>query len=150
MSFQVSGLKERNFLDLLNDDFNPLELSNIKGSLWLQHFGYFNSLCARATRAIVNHAPIGEYRLKFFSREDFLCLCGLYPIKSQQYILYNCKRFNNYWNLRRDLSRSLMVDFILFSLFTLFYFTFLFPFNFLFLEQLGLGFISHAVTSVTN
>ena len=31
-----------------------------------------------------------------------------------------------------------------------FYFTFLFFFLFLFLEQLRLGFISHAVTSVTN
>ena len=48
------------------------------------------------------------------------------------------------------MSRSLTVDFILFSLFTLFYFSFLFLFLFLFLEQLGLGFISHAVTSVTN
>ena len=48
------------------------------------------------------------------------------------------------------MSRSLMIDFILSSLFTLFYFSFLFPFNFLFLEQLGLGFISHAVTSVTS
>ena len=47
-------------------------------------------------------------------------------------------------------SRSLTVDFILFSLFTLFYFTFLFLLIFLFLEQLGLGFICHAVTSVTN
>ena len=45
------------------------------------------------------------------------------------------------------LSRSLMMDFILFFLFILFYFTFLFLFIFLFLEQLGLGFISHAVTN---
>jgi len=44
------------------------------------------------------------------------------------------------------MSRSLTVDSILFSLFTLFYSSF----PFLFLEQLGLGFISHAVTSVTN
>ena len=43
----------------------------------------------------------------------------------------------------RQVSRSLMVDFILLSLFTLFYFSFIF----LFLEQLGLGVISHAVTS---
>jgi len=43
-------------------------------------------------------------------------------------------------------SRPLMVDFILFYFFTLFYFSF----TFLFLEQLGLGVISHAVTSVTN
>ena len=54
-------------------------------------------------------------------------------------------------NLKRGvMSRPLTVDFILSSLFTLFYFSFLFPFNFLFLEQLRLGFISHAVTSVTK
>ena len=54
------------------------------------------------------------------------------------------------WTCCCTVSRLLMVDFILFSPFTLFYFTFLFPFNFLFLEQLRLGFISHAVTSITN
>jgi len=48
-------------------------------------------------------------------------------------------------------SRSLMVDFILFSLLTLFfYFFLLLLLLFIFLEQLGLGFISHTVTSVTN
>ena len=40
------------------------------------------------------------------------------------------------------MSRSLTVDFILFSLFILFYFSFLFFFIFIFLEQLGLGFIT--------
>jgi len=48
------------------------------------------------------------------------------------------------------LSRSLTVDFILFSLFILFYLFSSFLFIFLFLEQSGLGFVSHAVTSVTN
>jgi len=47
---------------------------------------------------------------------------------------------------RQDLSRSLIVDFIFYFLFLL-YCSF---FYFLFLEQLGLGFISHAVTSVTS
>ena len=52
-------------------------------------------------------------------------------------------------NSPSSVSRSLMVDFILFSLFTLFYFSFYFTFlfsflfNFLFLEQLRLEFISH-------
>ena len=50
---------------------------------------------------------------------------------------------------RRRLSRLLMMDSILFSLFILSYFS-VFLFNFLFLEQLRLGVISHAVTSVTN
>ena len=53
-------------------------------------------------------------------------------------------------NNKEQVSRLLTVDFILFFLFILFYFTFLFLFIFLFLEQLRLGFICHAVTSVTN
>ena len=43
------------------------------------------------------------------------------------------------------LSRSLTVDFILFSFFIFILLFFSFSFNFLFLEQLGLGVISHAV-----
>ena len=102
MTFQVSDLKEKSFLELLDGDFNSLSPSYINGGLWLQYFGYFNLLCTRATRAIVNHTPIGEYRLRFFFRENFLCLCGIYPIETQQYILHECKRFNNYWNPSRD------------------------------------------------
>ena len=83
-------------------DFDLLVPLNINGGLWLQHFGYSNLLCTRATRAIVNHAPIGKYRLRFFPKENFSCPCGLYPIKSQRHILYDCRRFNNYWNPRRD------------------------------------------------
>ena len=59
--FQVSDLKGRNFLDLVDNDNNILELTYSKGSTWLQHFGHLNTLYARATRAITNHAPIGEY-----------------------------------------------------------------------------------------
>ena len=78
MTFQASDLKENQFLDLLNDNNNIIELSYIKGGLWLKTFGHSNSLCAHATRAITNHAPIGEYRLRFFPREEFKCLCSLY------------------------------------------------------------------------
>jgi len=49
MSFQASRYKGRNFLELLNDDLNPLEPLAIKGSLWLQYFGHSTSLYARAT-----------------------------------------------------------------------------------------------------
>jgi len=100
--FQTSDLKERNFLKLLDSDSQPLVPLNIRGGSWLQHFGHSNLLCTRATRAIINHAPIGEYRLRFFPKENFSCPCGLYPIKSRRHILYDCRRFNNYWNPRRD------------------------------------------------
>ena len=53
-------------------------------------------------RVITNHAPIGEYRLRFFLWEDFSCLCSNYPIKLKQHILYKCRRHNEYWNPRRD------------------------------------------------
>jgi len=61
MSSQKSDLKRRNFLELLNNELNPLELSAIKDSPWLQHFSHSNSPYARATQAIVNHTPISEY-----------------------------------------------------------------------------------------
>ena len=63
MTFQASKGKGNHFLDLLDDDLNSIKPSYIKGSPWLQLFGHSNSLCGCATRAISNHAPIGEYRL---------------------------------------------------------------------------------------
>ena len=66
MSFQVSDDKGQNFLKLLDKDLKLIELSISKNSLWVKYFGHSNYLCARATRAIVNHAPIGEYHLRFF------------------------------------------------------------------------------------
>jgi len=46
MTFQASNSKERNFLDLLGDDLNPIKPSSSKGSLWLLQFGHSNSFCA--------------------------------------------------------------------------------------------------------
>jgi len=102
MTFQASDLKEWHFLDLYDDDNNSIEPSNIKGSSWLKYFSYSNSLCARAIRVIMNHVPIGKYRLRFFPQESFNYLCGLYPIKMRQHILYECGRYNKYWNSKRD------------------------------------------------
>jgi len=89
-------------LDLLDDDLQPIELSYSKGELWLKNFGHSNLLYTRATRAIINHAPIEEYQLCFFPQEEFKCSCKLYPIKTCYHILYKCRRYNNYWNLRHD------------------------------------------------
>ena len=96
MLFQASDSKGRNFLDLLDDNLNPLELSSIKGEPWLQHFGHSNSLCAYSSRAIMNHNLIGEYQLQFFPNEEFACPYSNYPIKTRQHILHEYKRFHNY------------------------------------------------------
>jgi len=61
MLFQASDSKGRNFLELFDNDSNPIKLSAAKGRPWLKLFGLSNSLCTRATRAIVNHAPVGKY-----------------------------------------------------------------------------------------
>ena len=102
MTFQASNSKERDFLNLLNNDLDSIEPLCFKDGLWLLQFSYSNSLYAQASRAVTNHAPTGEYQLKFFPRENFACSCGLYPIETRQYILHKYCRFNNYWNLRRD------------------------------------------------
>ena len=97
MTFQASDLKKHQFLELC-----ALEPLYSKGSTWLKYFGHLISLCTRATRAIVNHASIGKYRLRFFHQEDFSCLCSNYPIKTRCHILHEYRRYNKYWNLRRD------------------------------------------------
>ena len=102
MTFQASDLKGHQFLELCDEDNNSLEPLYFKSSTWLKYFGHSNSLCARATRAIVNHTSIGEYRSRFLHWEDFSCLCNDYPIKTRHHILYECRRFNKYWILRRD------------------------------------------------
>jgi len=88
MVFQASDAKGRFFLDLLDDDLKSIKPSYSKGGLWLKFFGHSNSLCTRASRAII--------------KKEFKCPCGQYPIKTRQYILHECRRFNNYWNPRWD------------------------------------------------
>ena len=102
MTFQASDGKGNHFMDLLDNDFNTIEPSYSKGGPWLQTFGHSNSLCVHVTRAITNHAPIREYHLRFFPDKDFSCPCNNYPIESRRHILHECKRFNGYWNPRRD------------------------------------------------
>ena len=102
MMFQASDRKGRQFLDLVDNNLNIIKLAYTKKGPWLQVFGHSNSLCAHATRAITNHALMGEYHLRFVPNEDFKCPCGNYPIKSRRHILHECTRFNRYWNPRRD------------------------------------------------
>jgi len=103
MMFQASNDKGRNFLELLNDNLNIIETTYSKGRSWLKYFGHSNLLCVKAIKAIVNHTPIGEYCLRFFLQEDFAYPCSVYPIEIRKHILYECKRYNNYWNPRRDI-----------------------------------------------
>ena len=44
MTFQVSEYKRKNFLDLNNDDNQPICPMYSKSSIWLKHVGYSNSI----------------------------------------------------------------------------------------------------------
>lgn len=83
MTFQVSDLRGKHFLNLVDSDNNIIELSYINDGPWIKYIGHSNLLYTRALRAIMNHAPTGEYRLMFFPKEEFNCLCGLYLIESR-------------------------------------------------------------------
>ena len=102
MTFQALDGKEHQFLDLVDSNFNTIEPSYTKGGSWLQLFSHFNSLCACTTRAITNHAPIGEYWLRFFPKKKFKCPCSNFLIELRRHILHDCTRFNGYWNSRQD------------------------------------------------
>ena len=103
ITFQASDLKDNYFLDLLNNKLYTIKSLYIKEDPWIIYFGHSNLLCARATRVITNHAPTGEYYLRLFPREDFSCPYRVYPIETKCYILYNCRKYNKYWNLLRSM-----------------------------------------------
>ena len=83
ITFQALNAKERQFLELFNNNLQSIKPSYSKEGLWLKYFSHSNSLCARASRAIINHAPIGEYHLRLFPQEKFECLCGQYSIETR-------------------------------------------------------------------
>ena len=96
MTFQALNLKGKQFLDLLNDNNNIIELSYAKEESWLKVFSYLNSLYACSVRAITNHTLTGKYRLRFFPKEELKYPYRSYPIESRHHILYECGRFNGY------------------------------------------------------
>jgi len=97
MYFQASEYRGKNFMDLNDDNNQHIHPTYTKEGAWLKHFGLSNSLCAHITRLIINHAPIGKYRLRFFPKESIACLCGNYPIEMRRHIL-----FKKSWNPKRE------------------------------------------------
>jgi len=102
MTFQVSDFKRKHFLDLLNKDYLLIKPIYTKSSMWLKSIRYSNSLCVRVIRAITNHAPIGEYHLRFFSKKNFSYSYSYYLIELRCYILYEYRIYNKYWNSNKE------------------------------------------------
>jgi len=88
-----------------------LNITFVNGS-WLAYFDQSVTLYTRATRAILNHTPIGENRQCFFSTEYIQCLHGHCQVETYQYIFANYSRFAH--SLLVDLS-LLIENFVDFS-----------------------------------
>jgi ribonuclease HI len=62
------------------------------GGLFMRAFGSSNSLAARASRAITNHAPLGDYRRRFFPREPRDCVeCNVEQTRA--HVINTCTRY---------------------------------------------------------
>ena len=72
------------------------EMPYAKGGGWLPFIGESVTLCARATRAILNHAPIGKFRQRFFPAECTHCLCGHCQVETRRHIFANCRQFAHF------------------------------------------------------
>ena len=56
----------------------------------------------------MNHAPIEKYRLRFFPKEFFACLCRDYCIKIRRYILFEYTRYKKSWNPKRESLKNVL------------------------------------------
>jgi len=67
-TFNHGHNKAHQFLQLQINKKKCIQPSYIKGGGWLNHIESSVSLCARATRAILNYALIGESCMPFWSQ----------------------------------------------------------------------------------
>ena len=63
----------------------------------MQEYGGSNSRMARFTRMVLNHAPIGSFRARFFPQEPTNCnQCNVF--QTREHILFNlCQAYKRRW-----------------------------------------------------
>ena len=88
--FQVSNYKGKYFLDLNDNNNQPIHSTYSKGSTWLKHFSLSNLLYACITRLITNHTFIDEYKSRFFPNVSITCPHSNSLIEIRTYILHKC------------------------------------------------------------
>ena len=89
--FRQTGYHGRQFL-LLTRNGKLIQPNHIKGGPWLKDMGQSNAHTARMTRALLNHAPTGEYRARFHPSEETGCKCNPFILESRRHILYRCPK----------------------------------------------------------
>ena len=90
-SFGRPSYQGHHFLSLKGGNRKSLQPSYTKGGSWLPFIGESVMLCARATRATLNHAPIGEFSASSLQSTPTVCVA----IARWKHILANCSRFSH-------------------------------------------------------
>ena len=94
MSFTNSLKKDYYFLNFENKKQRVIKPTYTKGGLWLPIIGFTNSLCAYFICMTTSHAPIREYRQRFFPHLPTSCPCGEAEVQTQEHIVMECNRHN--------------------------------------------------------
>ncbi|OSC97324.1 hypothetical protein PYCCODRAFT_1354597, partial [Trametes coccinea BRFM310] len=67
----------------------------------LKEFGHSRTAMARYCRAILDHAPLGSFRRRFFPHEPVDCsTCGV--LQDREHVLLKCSRYRRWWELQGE------------------------------------------------
>ncbi|XP_006463073.1 hypothetical protein AGABI2DRAFT_144475 [Agaricus bisporus var. bisporus H97] len=101
-----SGPSGNSWYDITDKEGNEVLPSHLQGGPWFQNYQGVKAadnspLFARLMRVMCNHAPIGEYRVRFFPNEPYKsCQCDLKTPETRQHLLMVCplfvRRINHY------------------------------------------------------
>ena len=85
------------FMVLRDPKGKPTRPTYSNGGVWLRHVNESNALCARMCRAILNHAPTGEYysRFRIPGHDNHECECGC-PVQTRHHIFTQCGVLQTY------------------------------------------------------
>ncbi|KAF7783099.1 hypothetical protein Agabi119p4_2477 [Agaricus bisporus var. burnettii] len=98
--------KGNSWYEITDKEGNEVLPSHLQGGPWFQTYQGVKAandspLFARLMRVMCNHAPIGEYRVRFFPNEPYkACQCDLKSPETRQHLLMVCslfvRRINHY------------------------------------------------------
>lgn len=91
-SFRDKKYIGNNFLTLYESKDVPLVPTHLNQGPWMRKTGHSNTLTARLAHSVTGHAPIGEYRSRFFPLEPTSCRCG-FPLESVRHVYRDCPLF---------------------------------------------------------
>jgi len=89
-SFTNNIKKGQYFLKFRDEKQQVIRPTYTKGGSWLPFIGFTNLLCAQFTCMTTGHAPIGEYRQRFFPHLPTSCPCGEAKVQTHEHIVMEC------------------------------------------------------------